>query len=50
MSLYKGKWFVGLHVTDPRLEKPFRKDGIPNATTFFDEHGLDVICLGLEQQ
>jgi hypothetical protein len=32
------------------LEEPSRKDGILSATTLFDEHGLDVICLGLEQQ
>jgi hypothetical protein len=32
------------------LEEPFRKDGILNVITLFDEHGLDIICLGLEQQ
>jgi hypothetical protein len=32
------------------LEKPSRKDGILSATTLFNEHGLDVICLSLEQQ
>lgn len=40
----------GLHVTNMPLEEPSKKDGILNATTLFDEHGLDIKCPSLEQQ
>jgi hypothetical protein len=40
----------GLHAINMLLEEPSRKDGILSVATLFNEHGLDVICPGLEQQ